>query len=320
MAVAAAMAAVVAGMPVQAWLSLRRTRGLDVAVHLPPWILLSACALILAWGIAALATFRAYERDRSPGWQEASMALGVGQALLALVVMAIGFDSDIRLYWLRPVVLVGSAIALALWVVVSMSLPEPLAKIALLGVCFPAAVGPGLLAVPVYAAWVNGDLPQTFLVVAVAAAGVVGASAAWRWPRGSVVWGPLAMALGSAALWVPVGQAAPTVAGVAALTAAAVACGVGGMLSSLGSPAALRLIVGAFVCALVGGVVLTLPLIWALAGDLPLGYDDARAGSRVILGLVFSSAVLLSAYASVLARRIDRRRASAGRAALERIG
>jgi hypothetical protein len=127
------------------------------------------------------------------------------------------------------------------------------------------------------------------------------------------------MAIGCAALWAPLGHEAWTVAGAAVLVAAATACGVGGILSSLGSPAALRLVVGAFVCALVVGVALTLPLIWAVAGDLPLGPGDALAGTRVVLGLGFSSATLLAAYTSVLGHRIDRRRESAGRAAMERI-
>jgi hypothetical protein len=319
LAAAAAMATVIAGLPVQAWGALRRTRGLDIAVHVPPWILLPSCGVILAWGVAAVVTFRQYEADRSPGWQEASWALGLGQAVLALLAMLIGFDTQIRLYWLRPVVLVGSALALVLWVLVSMSLPEPVAKISLLGACYPAAIGPGILALPVYVAWVTNGLPTAGLVWASAAAGLLGAAAAWRWPRQSVTGGLALLAVGCAALWAPLGDEAWTVAGVALLVAAAAACGVGGLLSSLGSPAALRLVVGAFVCALVVGVALTLPLVWAVAGDLPLGPGDALAGTRVVLGLGFSSATLLAAYTSVLGRRIDRRRENAGKAAMERI-
>jgi hypothetical protein len=316
---AAAMATVVAGMPVQAWAALRRTRGLDLAVHLPPWILLPACAAVLAWGVAAVVTFRAYEPDRSPGWQEASWSLGVGQVMLALLVMLLGFDSQIRLYWLRPVILVGSALALVLWVLVSMSLPEPVAKISLLGVCYPAAVGPGVLALPVYVVWTAHGLPTAGLVWACALGGTVGMAAAWRWPRHAVTGGLLVLAAGCAGLWVPLGAEGWTVAGVTVMVAAASASAVGGVLASLGSPAALRLVIGAFVCALVVGVMLTLPLVWAVAGDLPLGYDDARAGTRVLLGLGFSSATVLGAYTSVLGRRIDRRQASAGRAAMERL-
>jgi hypothetical protein len=319
LAAAAATATVVACIPMQAWAALRRTRGLDVAVHLPPWILLPACGVVLAWGVAALVSFRAYEADRSPGWQEASWALGLGQVVLALLVMLIGFDSQIRLYWLRPVILVGSGLAIVLWVLVSMSLPEPVAKISLLGACYPAAISPGVLALPVYVTWVAGGLPSAGLAAAAAGAGAVGAAAAWRWPRRSVTGGLAALAVGCAALWAPLGDETWTLTGVAGLTAAATACAVGGLLSSLGSPAALRLVIGAFVCALVVGVALTLPLVWAVAGDLPLGYDDAVVGTRVVLGLGFSSATLLAAYTSVLGRRIDRRRESAGRAAMERI-
>src|SRR4051794_3928963 len=203
---AAAMATIMAGLPVQAWAALRRTRGLDLAVHLPPWILLPACAAVLAWGVASVVTFRPFEPDRSPGWQEASWALGVGQAVLALLVMLIGFDSSIRLYWLRPVILVGSALAILLWVLVSMSLPEPVAKISLLATCYPAAVGPGVLGMPVYVAWVDGGLPTSGLVWACAAGSALGATAAWRWPRHSVTAGLLALAAGCLVLWGPVGD------------------------------------------------------------------------------------------------------------------
>jgi hypothetical protein len=316
---AAAMTTILACQPIQAWAALRRTRGLDVAVHLPPWILLPACGVVLAWGVAALVTFRAYEPDRLPGWQDASWALGLGQVVLALLVMLIGFDSHIRLYWLRPVILVGSALAIALWVLVSMSLPEPIAKISLLGACYPAAIGPGILALPVYVVWSAHGLPSSSLVWACALGGAIGAGAAWRWPRHAVTGGILVMAGGCAALWIPLGREGWTVAGVAVLAAAASASGVGGLLASLGSPAAIRLVIGAVVCALVVGTALTLPLVWAVAGDLPLGYDDARAGARVLLGLGFSSAIALAAYTSVLGRRIDRRLETAGRAAMERI-
>lgn len=317
---ASAMTTVLACMPLQAWAALRRTRGLDVAVHLPAWILLPACGAVLAWGVAALVTFRSYEPDRLPGWQEASWALGLGQVVLALIVMLIGFDSQIRLYWLRPVILVGSALALVLWVLVSMSLPEPMAKIALLGACYPAAIGPGILALPVYVTWTSNGLPGPGLVVGCALGGLAGAGTAWRWPAHAVTGGLLVTAGGCAALWLPLGREGWTVAGVAVLAAAAGASGVGGLLASLGSPAALRLVVGAFVCALVVGTALTLPLVWAIAGDLPLGHDDALAGTRVVLGLGFSSATVLAAYTSVLGRRIDRRRQMAGRAAVDRIG
>jgi hypothetical protein len=316
---AAATATVMAGIPVQAWAALRRTRGLDLAVHLPAWMLLPACALVLAWGVADLVAFRAYEADRLAGWQEASWSLGVGQVMLALLVMLLGFDSQIRLYWLRPVILVGSALAIVLWVLVSMSLPEPVAKISLLGACYPAAAAPGILALPVYVSWVAHGLPSVGFVACSALGGLVGIAAAWLSPRHAVTGGLLAMAVGSAALWGPIGNQAATIAGVAVLVAASAAAAVGGVLASLASPAALRLVVGAFVCSLVVGVMLTLPLVWAVAGDLPLGYDDARAGTRVLLGLAFSSATVLAAYTSVLGRRIDRRQASAGRAAVERL-
>jgi hypothetical protein len=240
--------------------------------------------------------------------------------VVALLVMLLGFDSHIRLYWLRPVILVGSALAILLWVLVSMSLPEPVAKISLLGTCYPAAVGPGILAMPVYVVWTAHGLPTWGLVAASAVGGLVGAGVAWHWPRHAVTGGLIVLAAGCAALWGPVGEEAWTIAGLAILVGAATASSVGGLLASLGSPAALRLVIGAFVCALVVGVMLTLPLVWAIAGDLPLGYDNARTGTRVLLGLAFSSATALAAYTSVLGRRIDRRRASAGRAAMDRIG
>jgi hypothetical protein len=316
---AVATATMMAGLPAQAWGALRRTRGLDLAVHLPPWILLPACLAVLVWGVAALVTFRAYEPERSPGWQDAAWVLGLGQVVLALLVMLIGFDTSIRLYWLRPVVLVGSALALLLWVLVSMSLPEPVAKISLLATCYPAAVGPGVLALPVYVAWIDGGLPSAWLLAASALGATAGAAAAWRWPRHAETSGLLVLAAGCAVLWGPVGNEAATIVGIAVLVAASTASAVGGVLASLGSPAALRLVIGAFVCALVVGLMLTLPLVWAISGNLPLGEDHARTGTRVLLGLAFSSAVALGGYVSVLGRRIDRRRASAGRAALERI-
>jgi hypothetical protein len=316
---AAATATVIAGIPVQAWAALRRTRGLDLAVHLPPWILLPVCAAVLAWGVVALVAFRQYEANRAPGWQEAAWALGLGQVVLALVVMLLGFDSQIRLYWLRPVILVGCALAVVLWGLVSMSLPEPVAKISLIGSCYPAAVGPGILALPVYVVWAADHLPTVGLVWGSAAGGLAGAAVAWRWPRRAVTGGLIVVAACCAALWAPVGQEGWTVGCVTALVAASVASAVGGVLASLGSPAALRLVIGAFVCSLVVGMTLTLPLLWAVAGDLPLGYDDGRAGTRVMLGLAFSSATALAAYTSVLGRRIDRRQSIAARAAVGRI-
>jgi hypothetical protein len=305
----------VAGWPVIAWLVRADTRisaGL-VVPHVSGLAYLAA-TMVVAWGVLAVVLTPAQARSPSYGWRDAWLAVSSAAGVVTVLAMVLGFDARLRLFWLRPVVLVVASLCVAIWLLVMMLVPSPAAKISYLAATLTGAAIPTttqFLVVADSLASSTSALPVRIGAVLVAAA--VGLVAGWRHPRRSVIAGLLAVSLIAVLAWFGFTSAWVSTALTACLVAAAVAVVAGAMALALESEAALRFVSFAFVTGLVVGLLLGVPVGWALVGDLPLTASSSRVFVRVLLGLAFSASVLIAAQSAVLGRRIDRRLASAAR-------
>ena len=298
-----------AGWPAQAWFALESRQLSLVVGQLRPLVYLGAI-VVAGWGIAtALARPPQARSATGAGWRQAWWALGAAVAALCVLTALLGLDPGLRLFWLRPVVFVGAALALAVWVLVSMVVPTPAGKVSFLAVSFVAAAYPTASQVLVLAEARTGALPpaaaSSALAIALAAAGGV---LGYRRPRRAVVGGLVGFGVTAALAWPGFGSGWLPVALVALLGGCGSAVVAGGCSLALESEAALRLTAFAFVCGLGAGLLLATPLSWALLGDLPVTAAAARADARVVVGLVFSAAMLVAAHAAVVGHRVDRRR------------
>lgn len=313
-AVVAWVLPVVAGGAVQAWVVARdETPGVHLAPEAALWLLIPLAAVLVLWGAWSLVAAPVSSVEAVGGFRDAWLSLVLTQVVLYVVVMLIGFDSHLRLYWLRPVVIIASSLALAVWLMVSVLLPNAAAKIAFLSVSFVAASVPAVeqLLFVVARTGESARVGVAALPVLVVAA-VVGGGIGLVLRRRAVIGGLVVVALGCAGAWLVRGESAGWLVVLALLAGAGCAVAVGGLIVAMESPATLRLVAFASLSALVVGTGIAVPLGWALIGDLPTGHREAVATSRVLAGLVYSLAVLLAGYVTVVGRRIDRRQRSAG--------
>jgi hypothetical protein len=302
-------APLVVGWPIQAWIALDDSRRVPslVVPHVRGLALVAAAA-VLIWSVASMLARPRQARSGPAGWQEVWWPLIGAMGVLCLLAVVIGVDARLRLVWMRPVIFVATALALAIWVLVMMLIPSPAAKVSYLAVSFVGAVIPTTLQLVVVAdAFSSGTSATAGRALVVLLAGIVGVVIGHRYPRRGVVTGLMVVAAVAVLAWPGYETAWVSTPLVAGLVGAAAAVVSGGFSLALESEAAVRLVSFAFVSALAAGLLLAVPLGWALVGDLPLTPASSRANSRVYLGLLFSAAVLVAAHAWVLGRRIDRR-------------
>jgi hypothetical protein len=299
----------VVGWPVQAWAALTADAAAPrLVVPHPHGLAFLGVAIVAVFGAQSLMVQPSQARSDSSGWRDAWLALVGALVVLCLLAILVGVDASLHLFWLRPVVLVATALALAIWVLVTMLVPTPAAKIAFLAVSFVgASVAPSVQLLVVADAFGPGSSGSVGSAIVVIAAGAGGTVIGYRRPRQGVVIGLCAVAAMAFLAWPGYGSGWVSTTVLAMLIGAAAATAAGGFALGLESEAALRLVSFGFVSGLVTGLLLAIPLGWALIGDLALTPDSSRANARVFLGLVFSAAVLVAAHSAVLGHRIDRR-------------
>ena len=297
----------VAGPPVLSWVALHVSAGEDprLALHPPVWPLAVASALVVCWSALTLLLEPARERS-SPGlaWDSAWTSLVVAASVPPVVVMLFGFEPDIRLLWLRPLIVVGSALALVGLALTCLAVPTVAARIGLVAagvvaLCWPVCIGLLLVTADAGASRVSA-----WGVTSIAlAAGCGAALGCWR-PGTGVVAGLMLVAAAAAGAWVMSATPWPMVAAAGPMAAGAGAALVGGLRCASGDLTGLRLVGAATASTLVLGSLIAVPLSWALGGGVPDTEEAARAAGRVFLGLTFALAVLAAAYSSTLFRRL----------------
>lgn len=293
----------VAGPPVINWLALHVSAGEHVrlTLHPPVWLLAVVSVLIVSW--SALTLLLEPVRDRpAPGsrWNDAWTSLVVVAGLCVVAVMLLGFDPEIRLFWLRPFIVVGSGLAVVGLALTGLAVPTPSSRVGYVAAVVVALCWPPCVALLLVTADAGITRVPALAVAAIAVAAVVGGMVGWWRPRASVVAGLLVVAGAAAGAWVLPGRPWLMVAAAAPMAAGAGASLLGGLRWASREPAGLRLVAAATVAALVVGSLVAVPLSWALAGSVPDLETEARAAGRVFLGLTFALAVLAAAYSSTL--------------------
>jgi hypothetical protein len=286
-----------------AWLASRPRGhgGIWLGVHPAGWALAAVAAISLVW--AVLTMLQEPARPPNPAgdlWQNAWAALGFLVVGVGSIVLLLGFQPDPGTSWVRPVVLLTTAVTVGGLLGCGWLMPVAWARPAYLAVVVTLSCGPPclqlLVLVPAHA---SGPL-STRVGLTLAVGALAGVGVAWWRPRGSITTGLAVMALGAAGGWVmPANQwlmcaaAAPFAAGVAAACA-------GGLRAAAADRIAVRYVSMAGLTALLLSLLGAAPLTWAVGAAVTSRASDARAAGRVLLGLTFALAVLACAGASVL--------------------
>lgn len=267
-----------------------------LGVHPPGWLMAVAGGLLMAWAVLTL--LLEPHRPVGPataGWENTWAALAVLVVASGTLVMLVGFQPDPTVFWVRPVALLGTGLAVCGFVACGWLVPDAGTRAAYAAVVAVTFVGPSCLhALLLASSEASGPL-TAWLAVVFAVAGMAGVVAGWRWARVFVVGGPVisaAAAVGGWAMpanaWVMCAAAAPLAFGVATTGAA-------GLRLSAVSRMSLRLVSLAGLAAMLLGLLLAAPLTWALGAALTEQTAGARAGGRVLLGLAFALLVVVAA-------------------------
>jgi hypothetical protein len=302
---------------------------LQLGLHPPVWPLAVVSVLLVSWSALSLLLEPGdSSRSRSlptggarsrvdllgsggaepvSGAEDAWTAVGVAALVPSVAVMLLGFEPSISDEWLRPLIIVVVAIAVLGLGFACLSVPTAAGRVGVLTVsivmlCWPACIGVLLLATSGHGSVSRLDLGV--LVVAVALGAVGGGMS----PARGVVGGLLLLAGGAAGAWVVAGPHPLQAVAVAAMAGGAAAAMVAGLRSGLTSPVAAQLIGVQAVSCTILGVLLALPLSWALGGSLPVTTASAVADARVLLGLTAAAAVFGAGYAATLRTRFPIRR------------
>lgn len=296
-------------VPVLDWLALDLSTqdSLRLALHPPVWPLAAVSVLLVGWSALSLLLETGAAQPlrvagggapRASGEEDAWISLLLAALVPTVAVMLLGFEPDISAAWLRPLVIVVSAVAVLGLGFACFSMPTGAVRVGyvavcIVAVCWPTCVGLLLLAI-------RGDEGGSRLIVGVTVAAVaVGAAVGgWRAALG-VVGGLLLLAAGAAGAWALPGAHVLAVP-AAAMGAGAASALLGGLRFGLVSPLGVRLVGAVAISSAILSVLLALPLSWALGGDVPASPGAAAADFRVVLGLTFAAAVLGAGYASTL--------------------
>ncbi len=216
--------------------------------------------------------------------------------------MLVGFQPELSPSWARPVVLLIAAVVAVGLVLCGTAMPDVTTRPAYLAVVVSLATGPVCVQVLVLvSAEASGSL-SIWLLLVLAAAGLVGVWFGWRRSQVAVVAGLALMAAAAAGGWVMpsnpwlmAASAAPLCLGIAAAVAAGIRIAAAGRMQ-------LRFVGVAGLSGLLLSQLGAAPIVWALGAGVT-GAADARAGGRVLLGLTFALTVLAAATCAVLPTR-----------------
>jgi hypothetical protein len=284
----------------------------DLVVHPQTWILGGVTVLLASWGVLTMLVEPVPVRDpASASWEDAWSAVLLLSAVAVLLATLLGFDPQISLVWLRPMVVVATAAVVTAWVLAGLVIPDLRVRLAYLSVSAVAWVVPSTTAFALSVANGRGDAvgwPILVLLVAAAVAGAVVGS------RGAVEVLPVGFtiaAVAAAAAWVMSDQPWVMVAAVGPLVALATAIVVTGVRIIGSDQPASRLVALAVIVSLVLGQLVAVPLDWAMLGDVPDTVGATMASGRVDVGLTVAVTALAGAWTWVARGRLLRLRAAA---------
>ncbi len=294
-----------AGWAPLAWFALvdRGSGQTRLGVHPPWWAVAVVVAVLLLWAVLTMALDEPARPGPSiVGWENAWAALGILVVGISCLTMLVGFQSDPAPSWVRPVLLLTTAVGLSCLIGCDWLVPQPAARPAYLAVVVALLVGPGCLQVLLLVSRKATGPVSIWVLVLLATAGALGCWWGWHRPGPGAMGGLLVMALAAAGGWVmPANEWAMCAAAGPLAIGVAAAC-VGG-LRLAGSRMGTRYVAIGGLVALLFGLLSAAPLAWSLGAEVTDGTESARAGGRILLGLAFSVAVLAAAGVSVLLSR-----------------
>lgn len=316
---------VVAIWPVLAKVSPRDPGGLALTVQPSAWLTGAVAVLLVAWSVLTMLlepALRAPEESaaafstgvKRPVWNQTGGVLLMVAAPLLVVAVA-GFTaspSPSPRAWLRPLILVTAAVTALGWTWAASRMTDSLVRLALLPAALIVATLPTLVQLAVEVSDAGSVHVQAWSVgleVSAATAGAAVTVIASARGRVRSVLAPslLIYAAATAGLWMlptrpwlmTVALTPLLLAGAAVLTACAIIAVNG---SHVGLPIGV-----AVLGALLLGLLLSLPVTWAVGGEVPISaVGELQAVGRGLLGLTFAAGVVLAAYTEVLASRLRR--------------
>ncbi len=304
-AAAAWAVSLLAVWPVLVRLSPRgRPTSPSVVVHPAAWMLVVATVAILGWSVLTMLVEPVRPpRPRLPSSAESWWALLLVCAVVLLLTTMLGFDPQISLVWLRPIVILATAALGVGWALIVLVLATA-SRLAFVGATVVAGLVPTTVTLAVAVVNQPAGGVSVSVVMALGAATVAGGVVGSRGRSAAVPFGLAVTALAAVAGWVMSDSPWLMLGAVAPLLAAAAVVLVGSLQLVVTDPEASRLIGFAVICAVVVGGVVAVPLSWAMLGDVPTGLADIRAAGRLYAGLTVAASSLAAAWTWVLRRRL----------------
>lgn len=297
----------VAGPALVGWLALHSVTGDDprLSLHPPVEPLAALTTVVVGWSVLSLLREPPQQPAMSrPAWDSAWASLVGAVAVPTLAVMLLGFEPDVPLVWLRPLVLVTCAVAVIGLALTAFAVPTAATRVGFVAAVAIVLCWPPCVALLLVAADAGPTRVSPLAVAVLVSAAVCGAGlGSWR-PGVGVVGGLVVVAVAAAGAWVMPANPWLMVASGAPMAAGAGGALLGGLRRVAGDRAGVRFVGAATVCTLVLGSLIALPLSWALEGSVPDAEEEARNAARVMLGLTFGLTVLAAAFTSTLLRRI----------------
>jgi hypothetical protein len=277
----------------------------DLVAHPPVWVLAVVTVLVVSWGVLTMLVEPLPEPRRAGAhWEEPWWAVLLVCAAAILLATLLGFDPQISLVWLRPIVITATAVVVAGWGVAALVIRDQSVRLGYVAVSAVAWILPATagFAVDVAASHGGPGWPITVLFIALAA---VGAAVGSRGTSAVVPIGFALIATAAVGTWVMSDEPWVMFAAVGPLVGLGTAVLVTGMRVVGSDPYAVRLVAMALISSLVLGAVVAIPLDWAMLGDVPGNPGDAFASGRLDAGLAVAVASLAAACTWVVRRRLS---------------
>jgi hypothetical protein len=273
-----------------------------LAPPVPVWTVVGAGAVLAAWSTYALLTdapdtgrVASTTEAMQNAWFVASLGTGVAG------IFALGATSDLAglsIAWSRPLVLVGSALAIALLAAAAIPLGDTLLRPAYLCVVTSSLLGPPVLTFLVAGADAAPDRVSPVELFVLTAVGVATGLVVAGRPRAFLVAGPTLGLVGSVPAWLMPDGPWTMVAAAALLVAGLTATLVAGFALVARTEAAALVGFAAVVAGAVGSSTIPGLFTRGLTGELePIG------GGRVAVGLAAAAFIAVGAVAQLALHR-----------------
>lgn len=287
-----------AGWPLATWAFQHSAGGGgSLSIHVAAPLLVPVGFVVAAWGVVDLLTGPTGPRWRpSPVVSDTAwVGLGLLAAVGATVLMLLGFAGRTPDHWLRPLVVAAIAVVAGGFALVGRLLLDRDVRRGYVAVLAALVCAPSCI--QLLMGWVASGTggPGVAAALIPAGGGCLGAGLGIWHPHSWAVGGVAAVALGAAGGWVlPDDRWLVVPAAVVLLfgTGAALAAGV---RLSCRDPLSLGFVVVAGIAGLLFGLVVAVPLGWALTGAIPVHSPGLLTVGRVVLGCTVAVTVMTGA-------------------------